>query len=128
MGDLRRHDACGSGYRPPIWLDDDAAGWGWFVDATPRSDADFLLPGNQCEQHRIDLLTVVMHEMGHLLGYDHDTGGLMAETLATGVRRTAVQDDHTSAVDQLFNQSVHLRRTLGGVLGGRATGTAAAVG
>ncbi len=92
-----------------IWLDDNAAGWGWFVDATPRSDTEYLLSGNQGEQHRVDLLTVVMHEMGHLLGYDHDTGGLMAETLATGARRTAVQDDHAAAVDHLFNQSVDLR-------------------
>ena len=29
----------------------------------------------------------VMHELGHLLGFDHDDEGVMAETLATGVRR-----------------------------------------
>jgi probable HAF family extracellular repeat protein len=71
-----------------ITLDDNAAGWGWFVDATPGDDSEFTTPGNQGEQHRIDLLTVLEHELGHLLGHDHDEGGVMAETLAAGERRT----------------------------------------
>ena len=36
----------------------------------------------------MDLLTVLMHEVGHLLGRGHETDGLMAETLAAGTRRT----------------------------------------
>ena len=48
-----------------IWLDDNAAGWGWFVDRTPRNDSEFTRPGNQGEQNRMDLLTVVAHETGH---------------------------------------------------------------
>ena len=42
-----------------IWLDDNAAGWGWFVDRTPRNDSEFTRPGNQGEQNRMDLLTVL---------------------------------------------------------------------
>lgn len=76
-----------------ILLDRNAAGWGWFVDATPRDDAEFFLAGNQGERDRMDLLTVVMHELGHALGYDHDEGGVMAETLAAGVRRTGLEHD-----------------------------------
>lgn len=69
-----------------IMLDDNAAGWGWFVDRTPRSDAEFSRPGNQGESHRMDLLSVLEHEVGHLLSHDHSEGGVMSETLAPGVR------------------------------------------
>jgi hypothetical protein len=69
-----------------IWLDDDAAGWGWFVDPTPGDDSEFTTPGDQGEQRRIDLLTVLEHELGHLLGREHGDG-VMAETLSAGERR-----------------------------------------
>ena len=111
-----------------IWLDDNAAGWGWFVDATPRSDTEYLLSGNQGEQHRVDLLTVVMHEMGHLLGYDHDTGGLMAETLATGhvapQCRTITRQRWTTCSTNPSTFAGRLVR----YLADRTIGTAAAVG
>ena len=35
---------------------------------------------------RIDLLSIVLHEMGHILGYDHDEEGVMSDTLETGLR------------------------------------------
>jgi hypothetical protein len=71
-----------------IWLDDNAAGWGWFVDQTPRSDLEFTQRGNQGAQNRMDLLTVVAHEVGHLLGYGHAAVGVMQDTLDAGIRRT----------------------------------------
>lgn len=70
-----------------VWLDDDAAGWGWFVDQTPWDDSEFALPGDQGEAGRMDLLTALEHELGHLLGRDHEEGGVMTETLSAGVRR-----------------------------------------
>src|SRR5262249_23479689 len=66
---------------------DNAAGWGWFVDRTPRDDSEFTTPGDQGEQNHMDLLTVLMHEMGHVLGLDHDADGVMQETLTAGTRR-----------------------------------------
>lgn len=71
-----------------IWLDDDAAGWGWFVDPTPWDDSEFSTPGDQGEQHRMDLLSVLMHELGHGLGYEHTEDGVMQETLSAGERTT----------------------------------------
>src|SRR5262249_11683503 len=71
-----------------LWLDDNAAGWGWFVDATPGEDSEFTTRGDQGERRRMDLLTVLSHEVGHLLGYDHDAEGGMQETLTAASRRT----------------------------------------
>ena len=44
----------------------------------------------------MDLLTVVMHELGHILGFEDqhsagDAGDLMYETLTAGVRRTSTR-------------------------------------
>jgi CSLREA domain-containing protein len=83
-----------------ITIDPTAAGYGWYVDGGPSSDAAFPLagsdglhavPGSNAAT-RMDLLTVVMHEYGHVLGLpDVDAtlqpGDLMADTLPLGVRR-----------------------------------------
>jgi hypothetical protein len=82
-----------------IVLDLDAAGFGWFVDATPYDDSEFGITvdadtlratGNSEAFGAMDLLTVVSHEIGHLLGFDHTDGPsgdeLMDETLRAGVR------------------------------------------
>lgn len=75
-----------------VWLDVNAAGWGWFLDATPWDDAEFTTPGDQGEQERMDLLTTMMHELGHVLGLEDldpsaHAGELMAATLTAGTRR-----------------------------------------
>ena len=79
-----------------IWIDDDAAGYGWFVNPTPGDDAEFsmLTPTDlvarprSAAANRADLLTTVMHEMGHILGYEHSSSlDLMYPTLPLGERR-----------------------------------------
>ena len=83
-----------------VRIDRDAAGYGWFVDPTPADDAEFTaLAGSATltasngspASNRADLLTTVMHEMGHELGLVHDDlGDLMSATLPLGVRRTLI--------------------------------------
>jgi hypothetical protein len=83
-----------------VLIDRDAAGYGWFVDPTPRDDAEFtpLPPGALVAQpqsaadRRADLLTTVMHEMGHVLGYRDGDEGLMSAALPLGVRWPSAAD------------------------------------
>lgn len=69
-----------------VWLDSNAAGWGWFIDPTPEDDTEFLMPGDQGERDHLDLLSAITHELSHLFGNEHDEEGLMSETLDTGER------------------------------------------
>ena len=83
-----------------VIIDVDAAGHGWFVDDTPYQDTEFMpqnsdevLTANETSDAYgdMDLLTVVMHELGHVFGYqdmDPETNDaeIMNETLDEGVR------------------------------------------
>ena len=83
-------------------LDHDAAGHGWFIDDTPTSSEEFAvaadvtlvaLEGSDAEG-QIDLLTVILHELGHLLDLAHQDDGLMASDLEAGIRFLPdVEDD-----------------------------------
>jgi hypothetical protein len=88
-----------------IDLDMSAAGWGWLVDKVPRNDSEFVRPGNQGEQYRMDLLTVLEHEVGHLLGFERANTGVMIDTLPTGTRRVPSSGSdlvHVAVLDWIF--------------------------
>ena len=75
-----------------ITVDIDAAGHGWFTQPGDYSDAGQSYSENVIGG-RFDLVSALSHEMGHLLGYDHDETALMDETLAAGVRELPGQSD-----------------------------------
>jgi hypothetical protein len=66
-------------YGSTILVSPNAAGYGWFTD--PSLTGVTVPPG------RVDLLTVLVHEVGHVLGYGDTTAeGVMEEFLTPGVR------------------------------------------
>jgi VCBS repeat-containing protein len=73
-----------------VVVDDDAAGHGWYVDQTPHDDSEFNAGADGIGAHH-DLLTVLMHELGHQIGLEDsfasgDEGTLMFGMLESGVR------------------------------------------
>jgi hypothetical protein len=88
-------DILGETVGSTILIDADAAGNGWYIDPTPADDVEFADGGSP---EGVDLLTVVMHELGHVLGYEDlpDEGSLMTDTLANGVRYVTTPDTLTS--------------------------------
>jgi hypothetical protein len=84
-----------------ITLDVDAAGHGWFVDPTPWENSEFAAHADIGElgahrgtaaQSRMDLLSVVFHEIGHVLGHEHHSEGVMQETRALASRQLLEHD------------------------------------
>jgi hypothetical protein len=82
-----------------ILIDATAAGHGWFVDQTPSDNSEFS--GGQARSGdaagRMDLLTAVMHEIGHILGLDHGAEEVMNATLSPGTRHVQADSDTTTS-------------------------------
>jgi hypothetical protein len=82
-----------------IRIDVDAAGYGWFIEkdkgqrtkdkvGSAKDEAILTIPHSEFRiPNSVDLLTVVLHELGHVLGLDHHESGVMDDTLTLGTRR-----------------------------------------
>ncbi|QOZ14196.1 hypothetical protein XI02_03235 [Bradyrhizobium sp. CCBAU 21365] len=92
-----------------ITIDTDAAGHGWFIDPTPSDNFEFahavnaagtdlLTDPSTAAAGHLDLLTTVVHELGHVLGLPDtvspsDANSLMYIGLADGERRLPTATD-----------------------------------
>ena len=81
-----------------ITIDENAAGHLWYVDSTPGLDEEFdsesttqfIAQYGEFADGKIDLLTAIMHEQGHILGVEGaslSVDHVMNEALQPGVRR-----------------------------------------
>jgi hypothetical protein len=110
-------DLLGRATGSTVEIDVDAAGHGWFVDATPDDNREFSTRSGEMEltapvgveaAGRVDLLTVVMHELGHVLGAEHtESSTLMDAALPPGTRRMTdeivdLRPLDTNQVDDFF--------------------------
>lgn len=97
-------ETSGYGVSSKITLDTNAAGYGWFMDSTPDANDEFLPTSNPNEwiakpgskaTGKMDMLSVLLHEYGHVLGIEHSTDphDYMGTTLAPGVRRLPSADE-----------------------------------
>ncbi|MBR1036819.1 hypothetical protein JQ593_08100 [Bradyrhizobium viridifuturi] len=92
-----------------ITIDTDAAGRGWFIDPTPADNFEFthavnaagtdlLTDPSSAAAGHLDLLTTVVHELGHVLGLPDsispsDASSLMYIGLSDGERRLPTATD-----------------------------------
>ncbi|MGF1520904.1 MAG: hypothetical protein ACFBSF_01115, partial [Leptolyngbyaceae cyanobacterium] len=101
-------DTLGETIGQSIVLDIDGAGKGWFVDATPQehSEFSFMLSPHELQADaestavgKVDLLTVVAHELGHVMALPHLEDGeaneplLMDPMLEVGIRRLPTSEE-----------------------------------
>ncbi|MEA3008920.1 MAG: hypothetical protein QOJ91_612, partial [Sphingomonadales bacterium] len=99
----------GSSTHGVVTLDNDAAGHNWFIDSTPGEDSEFDGSGTRltadaggAAEGKIDLLTVLMHELGHQIGLGDEymtskNSDLMYGYVNVGERRLPAQGEAAGA-------------------------------
>ncbi|MCE4540794.1 matrixin family metalloprotease [Pelomonas sp. P7] len=102
LPDARLAETYGLGIDARIVLNDSSA-INWHLDPTPLDNTDDFLPtadktiwrakAGGAADGKMDLLSVLLHEYGHVLGLDHagDSSDFMAATLQPGERRLPTQ-------------------------------------
>ncbi|MDF1813032.1 MAG: Ig-like domain-containing protein [Verrucomicrobiales bacterium] len=117
-----------------ITIDIDAAGRQWFVDSTPLLDEEFQgVAGSDTQlnarigeaaRDRIDLVTVLMHEQGHILGLldlnSSQRDNLMFGVLGTGERRL-METGQAEGSSPLSLEGKHFMTTFAMVADGTGT-------
>lgn len=73
-----------------ILIDDNAAGFGWSTGTSAPNSNKF------------DLLTVIAHELGHILGRSDLDPGLFADDLMSGQLSLGTRHSHLGAIDDFF--------------------------
>ena len=99
VGDLAGN-AIGATVGDTIYIDSNAAGWGWFTDYTAAGDSQYGItatPGlltaaaGSAAAGHMDLLSTVLHEMGNVMGFPEDSGhDVTGKTLTAGERTLPV--------------------------------------
>ena len=76
-----------------VWIDSNANGQGWYVDQSPLSDTEFrvvngiMTARSGAARNRVDLFSVIGHEVGHVAGLTHTAvPSVMTPILAKGTR------------------------------------------
>lgn len=100
-----------------VLIDRDAAGFGWFADPTPvendefsesNGSGGFLAKPKSQAADQIDLLSVVLHELGHILGYEHSDSGAMVADIEPGVRysweQSSAGSTNLASLDTYFSR------------------------